>query len=222
MVDKDPTIVAIVALGTKLSPVRLSFPHLFNAHAMKDAAGKEQEPKFSATFLFDNNNADHSAIMDQLDRLADRLCLDEFKKPRGPWLKYCLRDGNEKSDLEGYGDGTSFLTASNKARPGVVGRTLSPIVEADNVIYAGCYVIATVRLWVQNNGWGKRINAQLRAVQFVKDGDSFGAGPVDATQEFDAIDSDDASGAPTGGNTRSRGGSPGRSTGAVPKSLNDF
>lgn len=221
MADKDPNIII---LGDRLNPVRLSFPHLFVAHAMKDAAGKEQEPKFSATFLFDNNNSAHCAIMDKMDKLADRLCLDEFKKPRGAWLKYCLRDGNEKSDLEGYGDGTSFLTASNKARPGVVDPKLNPIVEADNVLYAGCYVIGSIRLWVQNNGWGKRINAQLRAVQFVKDGDSFGAGPVDASQEFDAIE-EDADGKPVGGNTRSRSGSggSGRSGGRAPsKNLSDY
>lgn len=175
--EKDPGIIT-------LPEVRLSFPHLFVAHSMKVPDGSEQEPKFSATFLFDN--IIHGALLDRIDALIDRLALDEFKKKVG--FKRCLRDGNEKSELEGYGDGKSFITASNKARPGVVDRRLNPIAEADGIIYAGCYVNATIRLWVQNNNWGKRVNAQLRAVQFVKDGESFGAGPVDATQEFDAID----------------------------------
>jgi hypothetical protein len=214
---KDP---ALVTLGDKINPVRLSFPHLFTAHAMKDAAGKEQEPKFSATFLLDNIK--HGALLDRIDQLADRLCLDEFKKARGGWLKYCLRDGNEKSDLEGYGDGTSFITASNKARPPVVDRQLNPIAEADDIIYAGCFVIATVRLWVQNNGWGKRINAQLRAVQFVKDGDSFGVGKVDPNQEFEAFDSDDATGAPVGSNTRSRSSGRSAGGGTPSKNLDDY
>ncbi len=143
-----------------------------------------QEAKFSATFIFDNEK--HGALLDRIEALIDRLALDVFKKKVG--FKSCLKDGNDKSDLDGYGDGTSFLTASNKARPGVVDRSLDPIAESDNIIYAGCYVNATVRLWVQDNKWGKRVNAQLRAVQFVKAGDSFGAGPVDATKEFTAID----------------------------------
>lgn len=177
MAEKDPSIIA-------LPNVRLSFPNLFTPSSMVGADGKPQEPKFSATFIFDNN--EHAALLDKIDALIDRLALDEFKKKVG--FKRCLRDGNDKSELEGYGDGKSFITASNKARPGVVDRRLNPIVEADNIIYAGCYVNATIRLWVQNNQFGKRVNAQLRAVQFLRDGDSFGAGPVDATQEFEAID----------------------------------
>lgn len=200
---KDPGIIT-------LPNVRLSFPHLWTPHAMEEG----QEPKFSATFLFDNT--EHSVLLDKIDALIDRLALDEFKKKVG--FKRCLRDGNEKSELEGYGDGTTFLTAANKARPGVVDRRLNPIAEADGIIYAGCYVNATVRLWVQNNNWGKRVNAQLRAVQFVKDGASFGAGPVDATQEFSALeDSDDKTGAPTSGNARSRSGGT-----KVSKNLEDY
>lgn len=206
--EKDPGIIT-------LPNVRLSFPHLFTAHAMEES----QEPKFGATFIF--NNDEHGALLDRIDAIIDRLALDEFKKKIS--FKRCLRDGNEKSELEGYGDGTTFLTASNKARPGVVDRRLNPITEADGIIYAGCFVNATIRLWVQNNQWGKRVNAQLRAVQFVKDGPSFGAGPVDAAQEFKALEDADEAGGPVGGNTRSRSGGSGRSGGKpAPANLDDF
>lgn len=202
--EKDPSIIT-------LPNVRLSFPHLWKPHAMEEG----QEPKFSATFLLDNG--EHGPLLDQIDALIDRLALDEFKKKVG--FKRCLRDGNEKSELEGYGDGTSFITASNKARPGVVNRVLTPIAEEDNIVYAGCYVNATIRLWVQNNNWGKRVNAQLRAVQFVKDGASFGAGPVDATQEFKALDD-----APPKGDVPSNGRSRSGAGGGAPKRdpLDDF
>jgi hypothetical protein len=178
-----------------LTEVRLSFPHLWKPHAME--AG--QEEKYSATAIFDNTK--HAALLDRIDALIDRLALDEFKKKIN--FKRCLRDGNDKSDLDGYGDGTSFLTASNKARPGVVDRRLNPLAESDNVLYAGCYVNMVVRLWVQNNQWGKRVNAQLMAVQFVKDGDSFGAGPIDPTKEFESIDDETSS---TGVSSRPRSG----------------
>jgi len=209
--QKDPAIFT-------LPQVRLSFPHLFTAHAMKDSAGKEQEPKFSATFLLDNTT--HGPLMDQMDRVADRLCLDEFKKPRGPWLKYCLRDGNEKSDLEGYGDGVSFISASNKVRPGVVDRRTNPLTEQDGVIYAGCYVNAIIRLWVQNNGWGKRINAQLQCVQFVKDGDSFGATTIDPTKAFSSLDDANEQAQIASNSGRSRGS--GRSSAGTPSNLDSY
>ncbi len=203
--QKDPSIIT-------LPNVRLSFPCLWNPESMEEG----QEKKFSATFIFDNK--EHGPLLDEINALIDRLALDEFKKKIG--FKRCLRDGNEKSELEGYGDGKSFLNASNKARPGVVDRRLNPIVESDGIIYAGCYVNARIRLWVQNNTWGKRVNAQLRAVQFVKDGESFGAGPVDATKEFKAIDEQ------VGDGGRERQQSTGRNrsgTGGKPSTnLNDY
>lgn len=179
----DPAII-------RLSEVRLSFPHLFTPHAMQD----DQEPKFSAVFLLDNEK--HAKTLDLIERTTNRLILDYFKKPLK--LKVCLRDGNEKPDFDGYGDGISFIAASRKQRPPVVDRDPSvPITEADGRIYPGCYVNATIRLWVQDNKWGKRVNAELRAVQFVKDGESFGAGPVDAESEFDNVSDTDT------GNARS-------------------
>jgi hypothetical protein len=43
-------------------------------------------------------------------------------------------------------------------------------------------------VWAQDNQYGKRINAALRAVQFVKDGAPFGEGNIDVSQEFTALD----------------------------------
>lgn len=179
----DPAIV-------KLPNVRLSFPHLFKPHAMEE----DQEQKYSATFILDDQI--HGKLLDQIDALIDRLALDEFKKKIS--FKRCLRDGNEKLELEGYGDGKFFIPAARKTRPAVVDCDLSPLTEEDGKIYAGCYVNATIRLWVQNNKWGKRVNAELRAVQFLKDGESFGAGPVNVEDEFEPITDE-----PEGGSRRS-------------------
>lgn len=173
--EKDPNIV-------KLENVRLSYPNLFTAKA---AEGSD-EVKFSASFLLDNEK--HAKLIKQIETLIDRIALDHFKKKVS--FKSCLRDGNEKADKEGYGDGVTFFNASRKTRPVVVDRNLNPITEEDGVIYGGCYVNATVRFWVQDNKFGKRVNAELRGVQFVKDGESFGAGPVNAEEEFDAIEGD--------------------------------
>jgi len=192
--EKDPAIVF-------LPSVRLSFPHLFEAHAMQD----DQEAKYSVTLLFDNEK--HGKLLDQIDALAERLALDVFKK-KIRLTRDLLRDGNEKSDMDGYGDGVTFMTASRKTRPVVVDANLNPLTAGDNVIYAGCYCNVTVRLWVQNNKWGKSVNAELRGVQFVKDGESFGAAPVKAEDEFKPIgDSSDDTGSSSPRSSRSaRGG----------------
>lgn len=170
----DPAII-------KLENVRLSFPHLFKPHAMEEG----QEPKFSATFLLDNEK--HAALIERIEKTIERIALDHWKKKMS--FKKCIRDGNEKADLDGYGDGITFISAARKTRPAVVNRDVTPLTEEDGVIYSGCYVNATVRLWVQDNKWGKRVNAELRAVQFVKDGESFGAGKVNAEEEFEAVSS---------------------------------
>ena len=84
-----------------------------------------------------------------------------------------------------------FISARCDRRPQVVGRDMSSLVEGDGILYAGCYVNATVRLWAQDNKFGKRINAQLRAVQFVKEGSRFGEGTVDVSKEFEALPDED-------------------------------
>ena len=45
-------------------------------------------------------------------------------------------------------------------------------------------------LWAQNNGYGKRINAQLDGVQFVRDGEAFGEGGISA-DAFDSFENSD-------------------------------
>lgn len=172
----QPTDPAII----KLENVRLSFPHLFSAHAMEEG----QEAKYSATFLLDSTT--HAKTIELVEKAIERIALDTFKKKVS--FKGCLRDGNDKAHMDGYGDGIMFISASRKTRPPVVNRTLTPITEDDGVIYAGCYVNATIRLWGQDNKFGKRVNAELRAVQFVKDGESFGAGNVKAEDEFTSLD----------------------------------
>jgi hypothetical protein len=68
------------------------------------------------------------------------------------------------------------------------------LAEDDGVLYSGCYVNMTVTLWTQDNEYGKRVNANLRAVQFVKDGEAFGVAPVDAEEEFDEVEIEDDEG----------------------------
>ena len=47
-----------------------------------------------------------------------------------------------------------------------------------------------IDVWAQNNQYGKRINAQLDGVQFVRDGEPFGEGGI-SVDAFDAFGDDD-------------------------------
>jgi hypothetical protein len=49
-------------------------------------------------------------------------------------------------------------------------------------------VNTNVTLWTQDNKFGKAIRANLRIVQFVKDGKAFsGSAPANADDEFEAL-----------------------------------
>jgi hypothetical protein len=101
--------------------------------------------------------------------------------------KLCLHDGDAKSGYEGF-EGNLFISARSKVRPSVFDGQRNELTEADGKPYSGCYVNVSLELWAQDNQFGKRINAQLRGVQFLRDGDAFSGGtrPADA-DEFDEI-----------------------------------
>lgn len=173
----DPDII-------KLNNVRLSYPQLFEPRA---AAGSDKL-KYSATFLLDKK--EHAGLIKHIEKQIERVALDFFKK-KVTLKKSCLHDGNEKEDTEGYGDEVMFVTSSDTRRPVVVDRDLTPLTKDDNKPYAGCYVNATVRLYAYDHKvGGKGVSMALRAVQFVKDGESFGAGPVNAEEEFEPVSAD--------------------------------
>lgn len=169
----------------KLRCVRLSFCQaLFSAKSFEDS-----ERKFSSTFLLDKKI--HAKEIKEVEAAVAKLAKEKFKGKVPGSMSSCLRDGTEKDHLGGYDETMMFIAAHNKKRPVVVDREVNPVAEEDDLIYAGCYVNAAISLWVQDNKWGKRVNAQLRAVQFVKDGEAFGADPIDASEEFEALEEED-------------------------------
>lgn len=168
-------------MNVTLNNVRLSFPALWEPRKGPDATSKAS---YQAAFLLDkkDNAADIAAVKAAIAAITK----ETFKGKQPP--KICLREGSEKPDLEGYGDGVMFINARSDKRPHVIGRKMEAIGPDDGIVYAGCYVNATIRLWGQDNNYGKRINAQLRAIQFVKKGDAFGDGDIDVMKEFKPLD----------------------------------
>lgn len=173
----------------RLANVRLSFPSLFRE---KKFAATDAKGSYSATFILDKKtNAKEIA---EIKRSIDLLVKDTFKGKHPGVNRVCLRDGSEKPDTDGYGEGVMFISARTDKRPQVVNRDLTPLTEEDGKPYAGCYVYATIEIWPQNSQqYGKRINAKLRAVQFSKDGAPFGAANIDVNKEFQPLGDDDES-----------------------------
>jgi hypothetical protein len=163
----------------KLENVRLSFPSLF-----RKAQFQGTETKFEATFLI--NKETQSDIVSQIEKAIAAKIKTDLKGAKLGADKLCLRDG-DGVDYDGYEGHMSLKAASNK-RPLVIGKDKSPLAEEDGVIYGGCYVNAIVELWAQDNGFGRRVNANLLGVQFVRDGDAFGGvGESAKLDDFDDL-----------------------------------
>lgn len=100
----------------------------------------------------------------------------------------CLHDGDLKEKFAGFA-GQYYLScrAAEGARPTTVDARGSAVTQRDGVLYAGCYVIGLVDIWAQDNGFGQRVNAQIRGVQFYRTGDAFSGGAPASQNEFDDV-----------------------------------
>lgn len=170
----------------KLENVRLAFPQLFEAKTVNG----EGEPAFSATFLM---SPDHPAVaqlraaFEELGKAKWGAKWPNIKKEIDTKDRFALHDGDAKADYEGF-EGQLYVSARNKTRPLVIDRDKTPLSVVDGKPYAGCYVNASIELWCQDNNYGKRINASLRGVQFLKDGHAFAGGGAAGEDEFDSVD----------------------------------
>jgi len=175
-------------MKVKLNKVRLAFPTLFEPKAVNG----EGEPRFSAAFPIEPGSANAKALAAAMAAVAK----DKWGEKAPAILKelkakgrVCYKETPLSKDGEVY-DGFEDMhtvNASNKARPLVIDRDKAPLTAADGKPYGGCYVNASLELWAQDNGFGKRINATLKGVQFAEDGDAFGGGAPASPDDFDDL-----------------------------------
>jgi Protein of unknown function (DUF2815) len=175
-----------------LKDVRLAFPSVFEATTVNG----EGDPKYKATLVLPPDHPQLAEVKAKMQAIAK----DKWKDKGAATYtslekidKLALHDGDTKSQYDGFA-GNFFISASAQetARPTVVNADRTPLTAKDGVLYAGCYVNVLLEFWPQDNKYGKRINAQLRGVQFLRDGDSFSAGRPADGNEFDAVEGADA------------------------------
>lgn len=174
---------------------RVSFPEVYKAKAYKD----EKEPKFKLTMLF-AKNADLS-VMRKAVFAAKKA---KFGPDKTKWPKMganpVFRDGNDKSDLDGYKD-TIFVVAKNKHRPKVIGPKFEDgepveLTEESREFYAGCYARASLRAFVYGGPgtpYKPGVSFSLESIQKLKDGEPFDGrqAPGDVFDEVDSGEDDE-------------------------------
>jgi hypothetical protein len=155
----------------------LNFANLFDLKVSEKFGG---DPKCGAQFSFPAGSKAHQVCQDAVDQLLKANGVTKMESS-----KKALREGEEMY----YPAETMVLHTSTKKRPQVVDRDRSPITADDDKIWSGCEVNCVAQIWFQDNNYGKRINAELKAVQLVSQGERLdGARPVDVTEVFEDLE----------------------------------
>lgn len=170
-----------------LKGVRLSYPHLFKKWAGEDG----QTPKYSGRFLVDKKT--HEKEIEALREHIKAFMKEHGKGKKASPRKWFFRDGDHEEETGGDEvKGQWYIAASENTRPNAINKDKSPVSEEDDILYAGCVVNVLIRPWFQNNKFGIRVNANLLAVQFVRDGERFsGVSRPDVDEAFDDESDDD-------------------------------
>lgn len=175
---------------TKLqTPVfRVSFPAVFEPKSFDGGAAK-----YSTAAIFDPARftpAEKKLWQAMLD-LADEVSMERFKKKMSALpanFKRALRDGAEKADLAGYGEGLMFCNLSSKMKPGLIDRDRTIITNPED-FYPGCYARATITCYSYDNK-GKGVAFGLQNLQKIADGERLDS-RTDAAEDFDSDVDDD-------------------------------
>jgi hypothetical protein len=164
---------------------RIAFPALHKPD--------EKFNKYGATLILPPK---HKAVA-EIQKAMQELAKDkwgtkweaEYKKLEAS-EKLALRSGDSKDKYDGFA-GNYILSTGNNVKPRIEDSDGSELPESTGKPYSGCYVHASVEIWVQDNSYGKRINATLRAVRFDKDGEPFAGGAPAGPDEFADLTVDD-------------------------------
>jgi hypothetical protein len=171
-----------------LKNVRASYPHVLKPTKFK-GADADAPASYSIKVLLPKTTHDEAKKL--LQRAITRVLKESNKgEPIGRDRRF-LQDGDPGEEDIGNPEekGCWVVSARESKRPIVIDnrkdprtgkpRRLDPNDERDaERIYGGCYVNVMIRPWFQNNAYGKRVNAGLSVVQFVRDGEPFGTGRI--------------------------------------------
>lgn len=159
---------------------RLRFPKLDKPEQFQG----EGEYAYTAAFIIPKDHPQLAEIRAEMDVVAKAKWPKEWAsimKSANAKDGNALHDGDVKASVEGY-EGNFYISGRNSGKDGKM-PSLKPSLMLPNrteiqdmgPMYDGCYVNVQLEFWAQDNGYGKKINAQIRGVQFAGNGDAFSA-----------------------------------------------
>lgn len=183
----------------RLENVRASYPNVAEA---REQIADDGTKSYAYSMQALMPKATHREAKDLCKAAVDKMLVDAKLKALPADRKF-IKDGDTMAKDET--EGQWVVSSREKNRPALRGHLKDPSTgkamkldpERDkSVIYGGCYVNVLIKPWFQANKYGKRANASLLAVQFLRDGEPFGEGRI---REEDIDDSFDADEDDTGG-----------------------
>lgn len=107
-------------------------------------------------------------------------------KNKESWFESDYR--NAEGDVQEGFEGLYHLSALSDAMPLMLDADRTEISKRDRRMYSGCYVVAKVDIYAQDNEHGKGMRAGLMGLQFWKDGDAFGSsGKIAKVEDFEDL-----------------------------------
>lgn len=176
---------------------RLSYPVLRTPKQSRNAKGEpEGKPAYGLVLLLDK--VEQAVDIANLTKTAQFVKQEKWQGKPVNLTGKSIRDGTEKEATDGYGPKVVFISARHTPRDGskptIVDENLKDLPEETGKPYAGCRVRVKVRCWAQDNAFGKRINWDLKTVQFIGHGKPFGENstPEAKLAGMTAVPSDDS------------------------------
>lgn len=192
---------------TQADPVRLSFPDLFEATLFTGETDPKKK-RYNAAFIISPNGANAAAVEAAILAAATEAFEGNVAKAtafinahRGNSNKFCYTSGDTKT-YDGYA-GNMVLSAHRgigQGKPGIFDCTRAgpdgkpaPLTEEHGKPYAGCYVNASLEIWIQKTPATQAgVRCGMSGVFFAADGDHFSGGKTADAGEFDVADGADA------------------------------
>ena len=185
----------------RVDNIRFSYPHLDKAWKKKGDTG---EAKFSLTGMMSKETHEEAKnlIRDEMTRI-----LKEAKVTLKAAMKF-MRDGDAgvedgDDDAENTYAKHWYVSAREANRPTLrivrngKAEKLDPVDDLEEIVekfYGGAYGHMLIRPWVQDNDFGKRLNAGLMGVVFSKKGEAFGQGRIDDDDAWDDVEDSEEGG----------------------------
>ena len=169
-----------------LKNVRLSYPHLFTPEKFDE----KQDPKYGCVLIIKKDDPQVAGIKEAIYKAGQEKWGNKIQPGKWPSnLHWPLKDGDDKADENPEYAGCYFISPTSKQPVVLLDRAKRKLTEADDKLYPGAYVNASLAVSHFDAAMKRGVSIYLNGVQFFADGERLAS--HDATADFDQLDEDD-------------------------------